>query len=125
MIDPCWIWLGGRFASGYGRICLNSRTIRRIHRVVWEEANGSVPSGMDLHHLCGEKLCYKPSHLIAVGDYAHQWLHGRVFRSKTCRNGHNMEQHSVQRKRRNGFMKRVCFLCEQSRKREEYLSRSA
>lgn len=57
-----------------------------MHRLVWEEVNGPISKGMELHHLCANRRCYRPSHLICLGRRAHKWLDGRM--PSHCPKGH-------------------------------------
>lgn len=81
----CWIWLRAVGSHGYA----NGRTAT-IHTAAWREVFGDTD--LELHHLCGEKLCYNPRHLIPVGNLAHQYLHNNSAvqnASKThCLRGH-------------------------------------
>lgn len=52
--DDCWEWTG-KAASGYG-----------AHRRVYEWLRGPVPEGLELDHLCRNKLCVRPDHLEPV-----------------------------------------------------------
>jgi hypothetical protein len=65
-VTPCWIWRGGFFRTGYGRIAVGQRKARVAHRVYYERFKGAVPDGMMLDHLCEVKSCVNPGHLEAV-----------------------------------------------------------
>lgn len=54
----CWIWTGGTTAHGYGRFCNKSP-----HRLSYEWANGPIPDGMEIDHVCHVRLCVNPDHL--------------------------------------------------------------
>ena len=58
----CHFWLGKKDALGYGR--LGSRQL--AYRVSWERANGPVPDGLELDHLCRNPSCVRPDHLEPV-----------------------------------------------------------
>jgi hypothetical protein len=49
----------GRLASGNPRLALT-------HRIAFELAKGPVPDGLELDHLCKNRLCCNPQHLEAV-----------------------------------------------------------
>lgn len=62
---PCWIWQGTKISRGYGRINRQGReTFAHIYE--WEQANGPVPDGLELDHLCRNPSCCNPAHLEPV-----------------------------------------------------------
>lgn len=63
--DTCWIWIASRDEDGYGTFKLNGRS-RHAHVVSWEAANGQVPNGFELDHLCHNRPCVRPDHLEPV-----------------------------------------------------------
>lgn len=65
----CWIWLGphsgnGR-GGGYPRMCLNGQTVA-VHKVMFVNEYGYVPSKKQIDHTCRNRLCVNPSHLEMV-----------------------------------------------------------
>jgi hypothetical protein len=61
----CLIWLGPS-TNGYGRVTGGSRKGQRAHRAAWEIANGPIPEGMTIDHLCRVRLCLNPDHMELV-----------------------------------------------------------
>lgn len=60
---PCWVWCGARNKrSGHGKVKTNDRCTS-THRVSWELANGPIPKGKWVRHLCHVRTCVNPSHL--------------------------------------------------------------
>ena len=64
----CLEWTGNVQPRGYGMVRVGSRTdgSRRMmlaHRRAFELANGPIPEGMQVMHLCNNKLCCNPDHL--------------------------------------------------------------
>lgn len=57
----CWNWLLAATPGGYGVYRNNT-----AHRRAYERANGPIPAGMQIDHLCRNKLCVNPKHLEAV-----------------------------------------------------------
>jgi hypothetical protein len=64
----CWLWTGTLSSGGYGRV---TRTIngRRysvpVHQLTWLEANdGGWPPGAVARHLCRNRACCRPDHII-------------------------------------------------------------
>jgi hypothetical protein len=64
---PCWIWQRSLNDRGYGYL-RHQGQCRLAHRVYWTEANGPVPPGMQLDHLCRKPACVNPDHLQPVSN---------------------------------------------------------
>lgn len=65
--DGCWLWRGPVQTTGYARIYIpETRTQVHAHRYAWQRANGPVPEGMQLDHLCRIRHCVNPQHMEAV-----------------------------------------------------------
>lgn len=62
---PCLIWQGRPSVQGYARITENQVT-RPAHVVIWERANGAVPAGHEVDHLCYVRMCVELEHLECV-----------------------------------------------------------
>lgn len=63
--DGCWQWVAGVASNGYGTWSLHGRT-NSAHRLLYTLLVGPVPAGLDLDHLCRNRLCVNPSHLEPV-----------------------------------------------------------
>lgn len=60
--NSCWVWTGGRYPRGYGRIVMNCKVLY-AHRVAYELTYGSIPTGMHVCHACDNPPCCNPAHL--------------------------------------------------------------
>lgn len=108
----CWIWNGYKTRSGYGTIHIGGKQ-KRAHRVVYEFIKGSIPDGIELDHLCRNKLCCNPDHLDPV-DHRTNVLRGSGIPAKNaqmthCKNGHAFTKENTYIKK-NGNS-RVCRMC--------------
>lgn len=59
---PCWIWQRCKQANGYGRVSYRGKSTY-AHRVAWQEANGPIPTGKVIDHMCSQRDCVNPDHL--------------------------------------------------------------
>jgi hypothetical protein len=64
-LGACRLWQGARVSGGYGSLKYKGRTVS-AHRLAWQFANGSIPEGLELDHLCRVRHCINPDHLEAV-----------------------------------------------------------
>jgi len=63
--NRCWVWRGAKTSSGYGSVAHRGR-IWSSHRLAYTLLAGDVPEGLQLDHLCRNKLCCNPAHLEPV-----------------------------------------------------------
>ena len=61
----CWLWTASKTVSGYGQFWSGERLIVS-HRITYEMANGPIPEGLQIDHLCRVRACVNPEHLEAV-----------------------------------------------------------
>lgn len=87
----CVEWQGPVDRDGYGRIRFGGCSTH-AHRVAWELANGPVPDGLQIDHLCRNKVCCNPEHLDTV-TMQENVRRGRLARGAAqyathCKHGH-------------------------------------
>jgi len=61
-MSNCIIFSGGKGSGGYGIKWRKGRT-HQAHRLVWEDANGPIPNGQIVRHLCDTPACINIEHL--------------------------------------------------------------
>lgn len=64
----CWPWQGSGSGSGYGGFSYGPRATCRTllaHRIAYSDMVGPIPDGMTISHLCHNRRCVRPSHLVA------------------------------------------------------------
>jgi len=89
--DGCLTWTGAKARGGYGNFSAKGKTVK-AHRFAYEMANGRIPAGMQIDHLCRYRACVEATHLEAVTQRENV-LRGvspvaRRARRKTCIRGH-------------------------------------
>jgi hypothetical protein len=71
----CWLWTAAARRTRYKSVVYSYGTYsvdgtpsgqRLAHRVSYELFTGPIPQGLEVDHLCHNKLCVNPSHLVAV-----------------------------------------------------------
>lgn len=100
----CWVWTASKMNGGYGQvIIMNGKRGRPVpaHRVAWELANGAIPDGKYLDHLCRNRACVNPAHLQPVSN-AENILRGvspsATNKRKThCIHGHKLTEDNIYR----------------------------
>lgn len=118
--DDCWLWTAALTPAGYGKFGAGGKYGRTLlaHRWAYEQANGPIPSGHQLHHLCDVGRCVNPDHLVAVTPKGHRALDGcpgaaTMQRAKThCPRGHEYDEQNT---RVNAAGARLCRACERAR----------
>jgi hypothetical protein len=69
--EDCWLWPGATNGKGYGVIGIGTRADKNlrqayVHRVAWELANGPIPPGLTIDHLCHTRNCVNVQHMEIV-----------------------------------------------------------
>lgn len=124
----CLLWDGALTQDGYGAVYPKARgkwkSRRRVHRVVWVEANGPIPEGMTIDHLCRSRNCINIDHLEVVTKKENT-LRGNSpaaqhARKTHCIYGHEYTPENTYTNRG----KRNCKACRRTRDRERWRSRN-
>lgn len=95
-MTDCIEWVGAKDPRGYGREWWPAeRRVRGAYQNAWERANGPVPDGLELDHLCMNPSCINTEHLQPVTHQENMrraaaagLLGGGQRRKTACPQGH-------------------------------------
>ena len=66
----CLIWTGA-LSVGYGQIGVSGEVVP-AHRYAWEQANGPIPEGEYVDHVCHNRACVNAQHLRLASNAENQ-----------------------------------------------------
>lgn len=118
-MNGCILWTGAVQSSGYGSVTNKRGGTMLVHRREWENANGAIPEGMTIDHLCRTKLCMNVEHMEVVtrGENSR-----RAAIKSHCLKGHPLsgDNLSVIVNSVDGYQRRVCKACRRGYAQERY-----
>lgn len=68
----CLLWTAYLNPDGYGQISVDGHRVL-THRYAWEKANGPVPAGKYLDHICHNRACCNVAHLRLATTEQNGW----------------------------------------------------
>ena len=80
--DNCLLWAGAIATNGYGQSWEKGKHAQ-AHRRAWEKANGPIPEGLFIDHICGTKACVNVEHLRVVTRKQNNEHHTRARSNNT------------------------------------------
>ena len=85
----CLVWTRSLSHGQYGNLQFNGR-IWAAHRLFYALLVAAIPDGHHLHHVCGNKACVRPEHVLPVTPKQHSEVdrfYGTKHRTH-CPSGH-------------------------------------
>src|SRR5208337_2315659 len=120
--SECWPWLASKSLSGYGQFLVTSgRPMMRPHRFVWTiYYKLDVPVGLEMDHLCRNRLCCNPHHLEPVTKLENirrgENFTAQQFRQTHCIVGHKLSGDNLYTYQDSfGVTHRMCRTCNKRR----------
>lgn len=123
MSSGCREWRGRVINSGYGRLTWKRDGLpieRGAHRIAYILAVGEIPDGMQIDHLCRNRICVNPEHLEVVTARenimrAPHSLAAQNHKKTHCPQGHPYSAENTTIYLRDGrFPGRLCKTCQRS-----------
>ena len=89
----CIIWTGANNGRGYGIRYFDGAN-HLAHRLAWTLANGPIPDGLTIDHLCRVRACVNPDHLEPT-TYRENNLRGTSLSAQQSRRTHCPRGHAL------------------------------
>lgn len=121
VVGDCWIWTAARSGTDYGFFYAEPGRSRRAHRFAYEEFVGEIPDGMQIDHLCRNRLCVNPDHLEVVDNRENQRRGLQVALKTTCARGHEWTPENIYRRPKTGAA--YCVICHREDANRRYHAR--
>ena len=125
--NGCWIWNGSTTNAGYGRFHHDNRRSMGAHVFSYMLANGPVPDGKVIDHLCRTPLCVNPGHMEPVTE-RENILRGTSpsainARATHCKRGHAFSGDNLILRSDGKHTSRVCRTCMNDKSRRDGAAR--
>lgn len=115
--NGCWEWTGAKAGVGYGAIAYDGR-LTYTHRVAYELFVGPIGSGLQIDHLCRNRICCNPDHLEPVTQRENMVrgtsLFAQQLKRTHCPRGHEYTAENTHLSKRN---ERTCRQCGRDKAR--------
>ena len=113
----CLVWTGPTAGEGYGNTTFGTRDRLYVHRIAVEATTGEIPPGMEVDHLCRNRVCVNPDHLEVVTHEENVRRARAWFVKPVCPRGHDdffIDKTNA----------RHCRVCDRDRKRSKYVPKA-
>ena len=119
----CWEWQASRDNNGYGQFSYNGKN-HKASRWIYSVLVDDISEKEEVHHLCENRPCVNPSHLVALTQSKHSkftWIAIKKFHKKSfswnankthCSNGHPFNEKNTYIYVYKGSTFRQCLRCK-------------
>lgn len=122
----CWLWTDKPDSNGYGVIVLEDGRNYKVHRVVYELCVVPIPKGLEIDHLCRNRICVNPEHMEPVTTRVNimrgNGIMAKEARQTHCKYGHPFDATNTIIHYTGG---RSCLECHRTASREYAARRRA
>jgi hypothetical protein len=110
----CVPWAGVINNEGYGIVHVGKTTMG-AHRKAWIDANGDIPDGLVVDHLCRNRRCVNVAHmeLVTTRENIRRAPWAQVTH---CPKGHPLSGDNLKIQVQNGYTQRSCKTCQRERR---------
>lgn len=117
-VSACWNWSGASNPrTGYGNFNIGDRRYVLPHRFAYEALRVDVPEGLQIDHLCRNRLCVNPWHMEPVTPSVNVRRSSNAaalnINRAVCRKGHPFTEENTYR----SGAYRKCRACHLQRER--------
>jgi hypothetical protein len=119
-LGPCWVWTARARGEGYGKFDTGKKH-DFAHRLSYELLCGPIPEGLELDHLCRNRLCLNPKHLEPVTRRVNLLRSELTWTSKYAKRTHCNYGHPLSGEnlriivKKSGHFARECKICRRHR----------
>lgn len=106
----CIVWTGAANSKGYGCFWADGKSTL-VHRLAWEDANGPIPDGMTIDHLCRVRTFVNVAHmqLVTIAENnRRKFVAGGLAIGGKCIRGHVLDEQTAYQHPRGHIECRVC-----------------
>ena len=95
----CWLWLRSTGSHGYGNAFFTKATV--AHRVSYFAFNGEIPENKLVQHVCDNRWCVNPDHLLIGTDWSN--ANDKVNKGRAAKVLNTTKVITMRELARNGF----------------------
>lgn len=99
----CLAWTGTTDRYGYGVMRSGGKLVR-AHRYAWERANGAIPAGLLVDHMCYRRECANVAHMRLVTNMQN------IQNRSGAERGHDLPRGVYRARGRGRFLARVSHM---------------